>query len=146
MNKQELLDELDTYLATRTVPNWDSPKRSFGDIEIYHIRGAALRVNDRVQEVDVDFYVYKRNLPQELAAYSGDPINAMWSDKIRDYIQVTNEWRGRIFRARKPSAICRILQDPAVGEKWVLIEETDPDWIANPPSVTDIVGEILTDI
>lgn len=139
MNKAELLAELDTYFATRGT---ESLKRTLGDINIYQMRGAITRLNDRAEEHDIVFYVYKEGLGPEAAYYSGDPINFFWSLKVIDYITITNEWSGRVFSRTKPKAICRVLQDPAVGEKWVLIEETAPDTY----SETDIVGDILTDL
>ncbi len=141
MDKSELLAELDTYFAARDSP---TQKRSLGsDINVYQVRGAIVRLNDKAEEHDIVFYVYKEGTgPTERAYYNGDPINFFWSLKVIDYITITNEWSGRIFFRSEPKAICRVLQDPAVGEKWVLIEETAPDTY----SVTDIVGNIFTDI
>ena len=141
MNKQELLAELDTYFATRGD---DSLKRTLGpDIKVYHVRGAITRANDRAEEHDITFYVYKEGQgAAERAYYNGDPINFFWQLKIIDYITITNEWNGRIFFNQKPKAICRVLETAAEGEKWVLITETAPDTY----SKEDITGEIITDL
>ena len=140
MDKQALLDELDTYFATRST---ESLKRTIGpDINVYQVRGAITRINDRAEEHDIVFYVYKEGEGGEAAYYNGNPINFFWRLKVTDYITITNIWNGIILRAVKPKAICYVLQDPAVGAKWVLVEETAPDTY----SVTDIVGDILTDM
>lgn len=140
MNKLELLTELDTYFVARDT---ESEKRTLGpDIRVYAVRGVIMRLGDKAEEHDVVFYVYKEGEGGEAAVYNGDPINFFWRLKVTDYITITNQWNGRTHRAVKPKAICRVLQDPAVGEKWILVEETAPDVY----SETDIVGDILTDI
>jgi len=147
VNKLELLAELDSHFAARMPEEY---KRSVGPavnpdlIKIYQVRGAIVRANDRAEEHDVVFYVYDEDGGSEHAYYSGDPINFFWRLKLIDHITITNEWNGRVFRSNKPTAICRVLQDPDVGEKWVLLTETDPDWATTPPTIEDITGEVLT--
>lgn len=140
MNKQELLDELDVYLATRNQPTL---RWAVGDINTYQLKGAIVRENDIAYFHDITFYVYKEGQGvDERAYYSGDPINAFWREKVMDYLNVTNNYAGRVFRARKPKAICRVLLTVAEGEKWVLITETAPDTY----TMEDITGDIITDI
>jgi len=135
-----LLDELDTYLATRNEPDL---KWFIGDINTYHLKGAITRENDIAYFHDITFHVYKEGQGvDEKAYYSGDPINAFWRMKVVDYLNVTNNYNGRIFRAWKPKAIWRVLLTVAEGEKWVLITETAPDTY----TMEDITGDIITDI
>lgn len=142
MNKLELLTELDDYFATREDPG--APKWTIGDINSYQLKGAIVRENDRAELHDVQFFVYKEGQgANEKAYYNGDPINFFWQLKLIDHITITNEWSGRVLFNQKPKAICRIIQDPAIGEKWVLIEETAPDVWAAP---VEIIGEIITDL
>lgn len=142
MNKQELLTELDTYFVTRKTEQ-KLTDRTIGDTNVYNTRGTITRLADRAEEHDIVFYVEKEGTGvTEKAYYSGDPLNFFWRLKVLDYITITNQWSGRVFQATEPKAICRVLEDPAVGEKWVLITETSKDVF----SVTDIVGDILTDI
>lgn len=142
VTKQDILDELDSYFAARGPAN-EIEARLGPDIKIYHVKGAIERLNNRAEEHDINFYVYKEGqVGIERAYYSGDPINRFWRMKVIDYITIENAWSGRIFMAQNPFAICRLLQDPAIGEKWVLIEETAPDVY----SKTDIVGDIITDL
>lgn len=144
VTKQDILDELDSYFAARGPAN-EIEARLGPDIKIYQVRGAIERLNNRAEEHDINFYVYKEGQGvNERAYYSGDPINRFWQMKVVDYITITQQWSGRIFLAQKPFAICRLLQDPAVGEKWFLIEQTgfDPDIYTE----TEIVGSIITDL
>lgn len=145
MNREELLAELDDYfvlredpvkIAEKTLPNGHLLRR-------YQVRGVLPQANNVVHYPIVEFWVYREgDVPQEAAYYDGDPINSFWRLKVVDYITVTNRWSGRVFFSCKPVAICRMLQDPAVGEKWVQVEEIAPDTF----SVTDIVGDVIIEI
>lgn len=139
MDKAELLAELDTYYVVRTS---DSFVRALGNINVFQVIGAIVRADDRAEEHSLLFYVYDEGGPGEVAYYSGDPINALWQRKVEDYITVTNEWAGRIFWSRKPKAVCLLIEDPAVGEKWAMITETAPDVY----SKEDIAGAITIDL
>lgn len=137
MDKSELLAELDTYFATKGSEVSEGTLGS--EINKYHILGALVRANDVAQEIIVNFYVYKEGQgAAERAYYSGDPLNTILRLKILDYINVTSGWVGTIYQTFRPRAICRVIQDPAVGEVWLLITETAPDVYTDEPIVNGI--------
>ncbi len=144
MNQQELLNELDTYLALREDPEFVTTKTLSNGYTLtkYLVRGAETLLNDVVHYPIIGYWVYREGEPQELAYYDSDPIEAFFRNKVRDYIEVTQGWVGTIFRSARPKAICRVLETALEGEKWVLITETAPDTY----SVEDITGEIIVEI
>jgi len=138
MNKNELLTELDLYLATMNEP---TAKWTVGEITCYSMKGAMVRANNIAQFFDITFYVYREGLPGENAFYSGDLIGAFWRCKLEDYL-ITSGYIYTIFRTNKPKAVCRIIETAAIGEKWVLVTEDPSDvW-----QVEDIVSDIIIDI
>ena len=140
MNKEELLNELDSYFAARGTEE-ELQAQQIGDIKVYQVRGAILRADDRAEDHNVIFFVHKEGLPQESAYYAGDPIQFFWRKKVIDHITITNDWLGKVYSSKKPRAICTIFDSLSVGEKWILVTETAPDTY----QVEDITGPILTD-
>lgn len=124
MNKQELLAELDSFLALRDTEvihrTWNTEA---GPINIYHTKGAFTRADDTTNITHIVFYVYKEGDPAEKAYYEGNPIASFWHLQVEDYI---HQWNGEVLRGHRPFALCRLIETAAEGEKYVLVTETAP--------------------
>lgn len=138
MDKSELLAELNGIFLDKTNERLADSRGSLTNS--YEISGILERANNVSEQHEITFIVYNEGEIGETAHYVGDPLTHIFKMKILDYINITNDWIGYIYRAIRPRAICRIIQDPAVGEKWFLITETAPATY----SVEEIAGTILT--
>ena len=121
----ELLTELDTFLTLRENPTYlkDITTSAGHIIRQYQIKGVELKINDRVQFVTMQYYVYREGESQEQAYYIGDPIGQFWRNQVHDFLAPYN---GQILRASRPLALAKIIETAVEGEKYILVTETSP--------------------